>query len=56
MEIIIVVQGGLVQAVYSDGAAIVSVCDLDTTDPDEYDEAAAALAEIKNDPDFRNIY
>lgn len=56
MEIIIVVKDGLVQSVYSDGAAIVSVCDLDTTYPDEYDETAADLEEIESNPDFHTIY
>ena len=56
VEIIIVMKNGLVQDVYADGSAIVSVCDFDTTDPNEYQEATEALEEIKNDPTFYRIY
>lgn len=56
MDIIIVVKDGMVQDVYADGHAIISVCDLDTCDPDEYDETATALAKIQNNSDFHSVY
>jgi hypothetical protein len=46
----IVVHGGLVQAVYTEGLdADVVVYDLDTDDNDEYDELSKAVAQL---PDF----
>lgn len=44
----IVVQDGLVQAVYSEEADVeVVVYDLDTDDNEEYDEVLTALTEVR---------
>ena len=50
----IVVRGGMVQCVYTEGtdADDVVIYDLDTTDEEEYEATAEALAELrKTNPD-----
>lgn len=57
MKSIIVIEGGIVQSVYTDADDLdVEIVDLDTEDPDELKETEERLEEIERDKSLRDIY
>lgn len=55
MELVIVVRGGRVEALYADGDINVDVIDFDTTDPERHKEAEEDLQYFLSDYTFREI-
>lgn len=57
MKSIIVIEGGIVQSVYTDADDLdVEIVDLDTEDPDELKETEERLEEVERDKSLRDIY
>ena len=57
MRVVIVVQGGLVESVYSDVYPVdVEIIDCDTTDPDEHAGVFGMLELIHADENIARVY